>query len=413
MKRFIVICLALCLPSAASAQTGNRKTIKDPAEYNAYITAFNTSDPAQKAAAMETFLANYPQSIMRTEALEQARAGYQATGNIPKVEEISRVLLKDNADDIQSLALLAAIDRNKGTPESVARARAEAEKGLQLLPAWHKPDGVSEEDFAKVTRQMRIVFNGAAGFGALQDKDYYSARIFLEAANRLDPADLQDVYQLAIASLQLEPPDIRGFWYCARAMHLARQQNNQAAITAMQDYCGQKYKRFHGSDVGWQQLVAAAAAQDVIPADFRVQEDPVRCAIAVRATEENQLNELSFSDKEFVLSKRDCSPANQRAAERVWQSILTLEKNGEVKLEIPVKVIRGSADSLLVAVSEDNQTSNQPDLLVVLASPGMAPPAPGSFVKVTGVIVSYTPMPFQFRMERAAVNRATTTPSKD
>ena len=40
-----------------------QKTIKDPAEYNAYITALNTQDPAQKGAA-QIPLQSIPQLIL-------------------------------------------------------------------------------------------------------------------------------------------------------------------------------------------------------------------------------------------------------------------------------------------------------------------------------------------------------------
>src|SRR5436853_3048730 len=137
-------------PQATAGQeqpAGQGKQIKDAAEYNAYIAALNTQDPKQKAAAMMTFLQQYPSTIMRPEALEQARAAYQAAGDVQKLEEICRLILKENPNDAQSLALVTAIDRNKGTPESAAQARAEAEKGLQALPGWKKPEGTSEADF--------------------------------------------------------------------------------------------------------------------------------------------------------------------------------------------------------------------------------------------------------------------------
>src|SRR6185312_8995763 len=71
-----------------AAQTPtSQKVIKDPAEYNAYITALNTTDPAAKAQAMEAFVAQYPNSIVKQEALEQAMGAYQQAQNQPKVED--------------------------------------------------------------------------------------------------------------------------------------------------------------------------------------------------------------------------------------------------------------------------------------------------------------------------------------
>src|SRR5215510_4917372 len=62
-------------PAATDQQANtptNQKVIKDPAEYNAYMTALNTTDPAGKGQAMEAFITQYPNSIVKTEAMEQA-----------------------------------------------------------------------------------------------------------------------------------------------------------------------------------------------------------------------------------------------------------------------------------------------------------------------------------------------------
>ena len=54
-------------PSQPSGQTpASQKVIKDPAEYNAYITALNTPDPAAKGAAMEAFVKQYPTLILES-----------------------------------------------------------------------------------------------------------------------------------------------------------------------------------------------------------------------------------------------------------------------------------------------------------------------------------------------------------
>src|SRR5215472_8019839 len=97
MKR-VLVTLVLALTGAAMAQGGaqpaqtstaadqantptNQKVIKDQTEYNAYIAALQTQDPVQKAAAMEAFITQYPSSVVKVDALEQAMQAYQQTGN--------------------------------------------------------------------------------------------------------------------------------------------------------------------------------------------------------------------------------------------------------------------------------------------------------------------------------------------
>jgi hypothetical protein len=72
----------------------SQKVIKDPTEYNAYIAALNTQDPAQRAAAMEAFVTQYPGSVVKTDALEQAMSAYQQAGNQAKLTSTANRILE-------------------------------------------------------------------------------------------------------------------------------------------------------------------------------------------------------------------------------------------------------------------------------------------------------------------------------
>src|SRR5215510_2703011 len=253
----------LAQTQSTQSQPTSSKVIKDQGEYNAYMSALSTTDPAQKAAAMMAFLQQYPSTIMKSEALEQARAAYQVAGNLQKLEEVSRLILKDNPDDLQSLALITAIDRNRGTPQSAAEARTDAEKGLQLLPSWKKPEGTSDADFEKVKTQMTIVFNGAAGFGALQAKDYAAAKDHYLKSIALNPNNLQDVYQLALADLNMTPINLEGFWYGAKAITLAA--GNADAANGIARDIKYRYKKYHGTNADWDKFAATTVNQTAAP----------------------------------------------------------------------------------------------------------------------------------------------------
>ena len=219
---------------------------------------------------------------------------------------------------------------------------------------------------------------------------------------------MQDVYQLTVADLEMSPMDISGFWYCGKAISLAKTQNNTAAANAMTPYCKAKYKRYHGGDDGWDELVASTATGTAPAANFasNIKPAPTACDMAVQAVDQNDPKDLSFSDKEFILSKADCSPANKLAADKVWQSIQDMEKNGAARLEIAVKVISANEDSLEVAVSDDNQQVSKADMHVVLEKPILHPPAVGSMMKVVGVITDYKPEPFMFVMSQGELPAA-------
>lgn len=379
----------------------NQKVIKDPAEYNAYIAALNTQDPAQRATAMEAFIKQYPQSIVMSDALEQAMAAYQQSNNGPQVEATAKRILQQNPNNIRALAIVVALDRQKATQGDQAALKemcTSSQTGLQQLPSWQKPEGVSDADFQKLGQQMANIFNGAAGFCALNNKDYAAAKGFYQKSLQIDPSNFQDVYQLSIAQLESNPIDKSGLWYIAKAVNLAQPE----AKAQIGNYGKSKYKKFHGGVDGWDELVASAASQTAPPANFDVKPAPTPAELACTAVQQNDPAQLSFADWEYILQYRDSgAPCNKDAADKVWAAIQAKQKDdkGEpAKLRIPVKVVSASADSVEAAITDDNQQANKADLHIVLAKPAVKPPAAGTTINIVGNITDYTPQPFMFTM---------------
>lgn len=382
------------------------KVVKNPAEYNDYLSALNIADPAIKAAAMEAFLTKYPGSTVKTDALEQAMAAYQRAGNTAKVEESASRLLEIKGDNVRALAIVTYLRRGRATqgdPAALAELAEGARRGLDALARWSKPADVSDDAFAAMRKQMTAIFNGALGFATLQAKDYAGARRYYQLAFASEPNNLQDVYQLALADLQAEPMEVDGLWYIAKATALAK--DNDAAQQRIGDYGKAHYKKYHGSEDGWQELLAAVAGQTAPPPDFamRIKPAPSPAEIAVQAVRDNDPASLSFSDWELILSQRDASPANREAATKVWNAIQTLQKNGAARLKIPVNIVASTKDTIQAAIAEENRKGNKVDLLVVLKTTLASPPLPGATSEVIGLIVDYQANPFLFVMRDGEV----------
>jgi hypothetical protein len=415
---FALLFAGISLPIEAAAQqekASGQKVIKNAAEYNAYISALNTSEPDKRAAAMEAFVQKFPASVVKMDALEQAMAAYQAAGNQAQVEGAAKRILQADATHVRALAILSFLERAKATQgdkEALAAAGGHAQRGLAAIARWRKPDGMEDAEFSRLKDQMNAIFHGALGFVALNGKDYAKAREHLIAALRTGPDSLQDNYQLGIAELEMSPSDPTGFWYVARAINLARAQSNDAAAEGVAKYGKAKYRRFHGSDEGWDDLVKRAAAQSVPPAGFAatVKAAPTPAEIAVMAVDQNDPASLSFSDWEFILSHRDASSANKAAADRVWKTIQEKQKNGAARLKIPVKIVSVDRNTIEAAITEENGKANTADLHIVLSAPLQNPPKPGASIDVIGVLTDYTPNPFRFTMQQAELAAAGLSP---
>ena len=76
------------------------------------------------------------------------------------------------------------------------------------------------------------------------------------------------------------------------------------------------------------------------------------------------------------------------------------EKQGANKMRFTrAKVIAASADTLDVALTDDNQNRNQADLRISMDTHMSPPPAVGMLIDVASLIIDYKPEPFMFIAE--------------
>src|SRR5882672_1123799 len=124
----------------APAPAPQKKEIKDQAEYNAYMGAFGQQDPAAKISGFEAFLTQYPNTVMKEEALDQLLSAYQQTGNVAKMIETAQKVVQVNPNNLPALARLVYGKRvTAKTPQDLIDAAQSGEKGLQLVQTWPKP----------------------------------------------------------------------------------------------------------------------------------------------------------------------------------------------------------------------------------------------------------------------------------
>lgn len=420
----VTFVLALCGVAFAQGNTqqpsqpadqqspGGQKVIKDQVEYNSYMAALALTDPAAKAQAMEAFLAQYPQSVVKLDALQEAMGGYQQSANLPKLEEIANRILKEDPNHVRALAIVTFIEKGKAkTPEDYARVRQLGEKGLTALQTATKPEGVADWDNLK--NQMKMIFAGSAGFAALQAKDYAAAKNFLQQSIQVNPNNLEDMTQLALACLQSDPIDKNGLWYIARAYHLAK--GDAAKQQQLAGYGKSKYRRYHGNNDGWDQFLAGVASQTTLPAEISITAAPSPAEVACKAVQDNAPEDLSWGDREYVLQYRDAGPqCNKDAADKIWQATIKRQKNAageELKIKVPsVKVIAATPDTMDVALTEENKAANKADVHVKMEKPMTKLPAVGSSTDIIGLFTEYTPNPFMFIMDKGELPAAAKPP---
>jgi tetratricopeptide (TPR) repeat protein len=404
--RLLLILVLALVVAASRAWSQTPPVVQNPAEQAAYTKALAIKDATQRAQAMEVFLAWYPNSVLRIDAFEQTMAAWQSAGSPAKADATATKLLQIDPDNVRALANRAYVGRTRamsGESNALAPSVEAAERGIAVLSKSPRPAAGGDSELARSRLQMMAIFDGTLGFAALQAKDYAKARTHYLAAVGVDPDNLADVYQLAVAQLELQPSDPMGFWYGARAIAIARAAKNEQAAGGIDKYVRSRYQRYHGSEDGWDALVRRVAAGEKSPPDGfpkSITRALSPAEAAVQVVIDNDPAALSYSEWAFVLAHREDSAANREAADKVWRAVADKQKDG-ARLKIPVKVISATPDRIEAAISEENQVSNRADLSVALARPLSPLPAVGAMISIVGTISDYRVKPFLFLMTKA------------
>ena len=379
---------------AAQSQPAAAPVIKDPAEYNAYVAAYQQKDANARISGLEAFLTQYPNSVMKNQALEILMGTYQQTGNAKKTMETATKLVTADTCNVRGLALLAYFDRvmaQGGDPNAkqlLVDGKKYGQQGLDCMPKFTKPDGTSDADFQKQKDQMNAIFHAAKGIDELQDKDDASAATDLRATVDANPTDFSVVYPLALAYLGQTPPDYQnGIWFAARAAAVAPAAN-QALI---EKYARGQYVKFHSADDGWADVLAAAKANS---AQVPIKPAPTPAEQVHIIVGSKKPEEMSFAEWQFVFTN-----GAQADQDLVWNAIKgkPLQMNGTI--------ISTSPTEFMIAGSSDDIEAKKADITLQFADkvlPKLIPKDGASF-DFRGEPASYTPSPFMMVMEKGVI----------
>lgn len=381
----------------AAGQQQSKKEIKDPAEYNAYVAAIQQQDNNAKISGLESFVQQYPKSVVREDAMETLMGAYQQAGNQAKVEDTANRLLQTNPNNLRALALKAYLDRakaeaNQNPTQNLAEGLELSKRGLAVLPTAPKPDGMKDDEFAKMKQQMAIIFNGTAGLASLSNKDYKAAQDYFIASLAGEPNNLRDSYPLALAYLQATPPDtVHGIYYLSRSANLAAGTPSQAQI---QKYLTSQYKKYHGSEEGLTDVMAETKANPAPRPDWPGIKQYVPPTPADECRDRlkgKPPKEWDFAEWQQCLSKGD--PADR---DTVWNAIK------DQPLQMKARVLKVTPERIEIAASLDDIDAKKVDLALNMTAPIPAKllPKEGQDLAFEGTPTSYTADPFIIELSK-------------
>jgi hypothetical protein len=386
-------------PAQGQPAAPQAPVIKDPAEYNAYVGAVQQKDANAKISGLEAFLTQYPNSVMKNQALEILMGTYQQAGNAKKTMETATKLVTADTCNVRALALLAYFDRvnaQSGDPNAkqlLVDGKKYGQQGLDCLPK------ITDPEIAKMKDQMTGIFNAAIGISDLQDKDYAGAVPALRKTVDGNPADFSVVYPLALAYLGQTPPDFQnGIWFAARAAAVAP----APAQAQIEKYARSQFVKFHAGDDGWAAFLAAAKANGP---QVPVPPAPTPADQAHKMVQETAPDKMDFAQWEFILTN-----GAQADQDTVWNAIKgkPVQMNGTIISTTPTE--------FQIAGSSDDIDAKKADITLKFEDkvPVRMIPKDGASFDFQGEPDSYTPNPFMMVMEKGRLLNAkpAATPAK-
>jgi hypothetical protein len=370
MKKFVfasVLALAsMSLVSAFTlrAQDSGQITIKDPAEYNAYQNAITQSDPKAKAAALETFLTTYPQSVVKKSVLDNLVDIYYGIPDPDKTLNAATRLMQVDPNYLKPILYSVLIKKQQGAKSGDAQtlddAAALAQKGLTVP----KGAGVSDDEWKKLTGAAYPIFHSAIALDdAISKKDYkaaqdeYIAELKLYTDDQSKTTGLNDTLLLASAYSQPGATQdlVKAVWYYARVWDFAPAAYKGQIEPKLEYY----YKKYHGGLDGLDAVKTAAQSALFPPGDFHLTaaKSPAEQIHDLIASTPD-LNTLALADKETVLAV-----GSKDDADKLWA--LLKDKTTQV----PGIVIEATNATIKVAVTQDAKDAKVADFVVTLKKP--------------------------------------------
>jgi hypothetical protein len=343
-------------------------TIKDPAEFNTYQMASTQADPKAKAAALESFLTAYPQSVVKPAVLDSLIDLYQGLQDANQTLSAATRLLQVDPSNMKALFMSVLIKKSQCAKTSDAQtcddAAALAQRGLTAK----KPAATADADWKKLTSGTYPVFHSAIALDdVVSKKDIaggigeYRTELMLfspEQTTAWPSPGLWDTLQLAEAYTKSDAPDhlVQAVWFYARAWNFATPIKPQ--IEAKMEYY---YKKYHGNLDGLDAVKTQAAATLFPPGTFVISPAPTPVELAHKVVVETpDLTVLNLEDKEFILAN-----GSKDDADKLWKVLK------DQVTPVPGVVIEATSTVIKVAVTADAKNAQPPyaDFIVNLKKP--------------------------------------------
>jgi hypothetical protein len=253
------------------------------------------------------------------------------------------------------------------------------------------PPGVAADQWAKLRPDVELLANVNLGFIAMQRKNWDPAEAEFQKVLTASPNNAQVDFWMGtvIASeKKLDKLPAAMFYFARAATVTGPTALAPAAQKTALDYVQKQYKNFHGSDEGFNDLVAAAKSSAMPPSGFTIKN-------ANEIAKEGAANEEDYNNKHpsealwANLKMALTAPDGANYFNMMKGSEVPTLKGKVIKLEPALK-----PKTILLAMEDKSNNTTTADATLKFEMPLAGKVDEGTELTFEGVADSYTASPF-------------------
>jgi hypothetical protein len=257
------------------------KVAKDQAEADLINSIPKEADAAKRVAILDKWTKDYPDTAFASERTAEYLRAYSDLKDCRGQDKIAaEMLAKDPTSEPGLRIIIGCIYQIKG-PSAAEFDQAEKAANTLLANAdkiysdANKPAATPAAAWQQFKATMVIAAENTIPYIDLQRKDDVKAESDLKKLLQSDPSDAQASSMLATLLFgqraqkpENQPPAI--FEYARVGVYDGPNALDAKSRAAFLSTAAKYYKAYHGSDEGWDKIVALAKANSLPPADFAI-----------------------------------------------------------------------------------------------------------------------------------------------
>ncbi|HWY47773.1 MAG TPA: hypothetical protein VNX70_10350, partial [Bryobacteraceae bacterium] len=235
---------------------------KNQAEFDLFTAITKETDPKAKLAKIQQWEKEYPDTAFMAQRRTLLLTTYFQLGQAKQAVDVAKQILANDPNDFSALYITVTLTQSLAgqspTPDVLDQGEKAATVLLNLNTA---PPNLTADQWTTQKPQVQNLALTTLGWIALQKKSWQAAQTNFQKSLQIDPNNGTVDFQLATAIYSEKDPaktPTALFYFARAATYDGQGALNPDGRKTVMTYVQKAYKGYHGSDEGFNNLLAAA-----------------------------------------------------------------------------------------------------------------------------------------------------------